>query len=93
MKNRIAAMLAALFLVAACGESQEQTATAPAQINAADALHTLFDEQFERNLELNPLSATFIGDYRYNDRLANSNSPEYIAKARSICSRSISFTR
>ena len=74
-------MLAALFLVAACGDSQEQTATAPAEINAADALHTLFDEQFERNLELNPLSATFIGDYRYNDRLANSNSPEYIAKA------------
>jgi len=81
MKNRIAALLAALFLVAACGESQEQVATKAPDISATDALHALFDEQFERNLELNPLSATFIGDYRYNDRLANSNSPEYIAKA------------
>jgi len=24
-------------------------------------MHALFDEHFERNLELNPLSATFIG--------------------------------
>ena len=81
MKNLFAAMLVALVLVAACGESQEQGATALPEINATDALHALLDEQFERNLELNPLSATFIGDYRYNDRLANSNSPEYIAKA------------
>lgn len=30
---------------------------------------------------MNPIGATFIGDYRYNDRMANSNSPEYIAAA------------
>ena len=81
MKNLTAALLAAIFLVAACGQSQDQAASSAPEGNAGDALHALFEEQFERNLELNPLSATFIGDYRYNDRLANRNSPEYIAKS------------
>lgn len=81
MKNLLVAMLAVFLLLAACGESQDPAATEAPVIDAVDALHALFDEHFERNLELNPLSATFIGDYRYNDRLANSNSPEYIAEA------------
>ncbi len=81
MKNLAAAMLAVLFLVTACGDSLEPAATEAPQINASEALQVLFDEHFERNLELNPLSATFIGDYRYNDRMANTNSPEYIAEA------------
>ena len=42
-------------------------------------MHALFAEQFERNLEMNPMTATFIGDDRYNDRMANSNGPEYRA--------------
>ena len=81
MKNLVAAMLAAVFLVAACSESQQQAVAVAPKLNSTDALHALFDEHFERNLELNPLRATFIGDYRYNDRMANSNSPEYIAAA------------
>ncbi len=81
MKNFAAVMLAGVFLVAACSETQDQAAAVAPEVNASDALHALFDEHFERNLELNPLSATFIGDYRYNDRMANSNSPEYIAAA------------
>lgn len=81
MKNLVAAMLAAVFLVAACGESQQQAASVAQEVNATDTLHALFEEHFERNLEMNPISATFIGDYRYNDRMANSNSPEYITAA------------
>lgn len=81
MKNLAAALIAALMLVAACGESTApQTSTSP-DVSAGESLHALFGEHFERNLELNPLRATFIGDYRYNDRMANSNSPEYIAEA------------
>ena len=77
MKNLVAAILAAALLIAACGESKEE---APAEVvDAGAALHALFDEHFERDLELNPLSATFIGDYRYNDRMANTNSAEYRA--------------
>jgi len=43
------------------------------------ALHRLFDDYFERQLQLNPLLATFIGDHRYDDKLTNSISPEHIA--------------
>lgn len=84
MKNLIAAMLAALVLVAACGESTEPVASAAPELDATETLHALFDEYFERDLELNPLSATFIGDYRYNDRMANSNSPEYRAESEAM---------
>jgi len=81
MKNSVAALLAVLVVVVACGESREKSASDAVAIDAGVALHTLFDEHFERDLEMNPLDATFIGDYRYNDRMANTNSPEYIAAA------------
>jgi uncharacterized protein (DUF885 family) len=45
------------------------------------ALNQLFDEYFERILELNPLQATFIGDHRYDDQLTNNIAPEEIASA------------
>ena len=84
MKNVLAAVLAALFIVAACSETNEPAAPAATELATADVLHALFEEHFERNLELNPLSATFIGDYRFNDRLANSNSPEYRAESEAM---------
>ncbi len=84
MKNPAVAILVAVFLITSCGESQDAAVADAPEINATEALHALFDEQFERNLELNPLNATFIGDYRYNDRMANSNSPEYIARSTSM---------
>ncbi len=71
------AALAVLFLVAACGGNEEPTATDV--VEPSDALSALFDEHFERNLELNPVSATFIGDNRYNDRMANFVSADYLA--------------
>jgi uncharacterized protein (DUF885 family) len=85
MKNRLTATLAAvLLLVAACGKTNEQAMPDAPQVDPAAALTTIFDEYFERNLEMNPLSATFIGDYRYNDRMANSNGPEYRAAAEAM---------
>lgn len=81
MKNPVATLFAVVFLVAACGESENQAATEATPVDATEALSALFEEHFERDLEMNPVRATFIGDYRYNDRLANSNSPEYIAAA------------
>jgi len=79
MNLRLSAVLAAVCLIAACS-SEEPAATD----TVGTALHALFEEHFERDLELNPLSATFIGDYRYNDRMANSNSPEYMAAAQAM---------
>lgn len=79
MKNSIiAAVIAAIFLVA-CGKQQQPIADATPAVSASEALHGLFDEHFERELELSPLSATAIGDYRYNDQLANSNGPDHRA--------------
>ena len=82
MNLRLSAILAAVCLFAACGGSEEPTADET--VDAGAALHTLFGEHFERNLELNPLSATFIGDDRYNDRMANSNSPAYMTAAEAM---------
>jgi uncharacterized protein (DUF885 family) len=79
MRNSIAATVAALFLVAGCGQSAEPAASAAPEIMPTEALHALFDEHFERDLQLNPLRATFNGDYRFNDRMANENGPEYRA--------------
>jgi hypothetical protein len=39
----------------------------------------LFERYFEDQLRLDPLTATFIGDPRYNDLLPNYIGPEYIA--------------
>ncbi len=82
MKPVRSAMLAVLFLVAACGSNEEPAATGG--INASAALSALFDEHFERNLELNPVNATFIGDNRFNDRMANFVSADYLAASEAL---------
>jgi uncharacterized protein (DUF885 family) len=48
------------------------------------ALHRLFEDYFERQLQLNPLLATFIGDHRYDDQLTNNISPEHVAMALAV---------
>ncbi|HEU5468988.1 MAG TPA: DUF885 domain-containing protein [Steroidobacteraceae bacterium] len=45
-------------------------AAPPAAVaDAASDLHALFDREWERDLADNPISATYLGDARYNDRL------------------------
>ena len=81
MRASTAALLAAAILFTACSRAPapDETATEDgAAPEAAEQLSALFDEHFQRSLELNPLRATFIGDDRYNDRLANSIGPEHI---------------
>ena len=84
MKSLSAVLVAASLLVAACGDDRQSTATESASVDAAAALSALFDEYFERSLELNPIGATSIGDYRYNDRLANSIGPEHRAATHAL---------
>lgn len=78
MKTFSAALLAVTLVLASCGDGQKQAVTDHGDSDdASAALAALLDEHFERNLELNPLSATSMGDYRYNDRLAISIGPDH----------------
>lgn len=84
MMRLYAATLVVVLFVSACGGENKDATPGPAMVDAPAALARIFDEYFERALELNPLSATYIGDYRYNDRLENVNSPEYRASATAL---------
>ena len=86
MKALISGCAAALLFLTACGgeddaatpEPAERAAESQQQAEEASAeLSALVEEFFERELEQNPLSATAIGDERFNDRMANSIGPEY----------------
>src|SRR5262245_38793728 len=90
--HRAIPVLVAAMLLAACDRGSEQapvaTAAAPAATPAAAAqpapaqqLNTLVEEYYDKFLELNPLNATFIDDHRYDDRLANDLSPEWMQKS------------
>ena len=82
MKVLPAAMLAVALFVAACGNEQTEP---PADVTDPTAsLHALFDEFFERGLELNPMRASTIGDYRFNDQFANSIGPEHREASRQL---------
>jgi len=48
-----------------------------ARAEAAKALHALFDEFWEKTMQLNPVFATYIGDNRFNDQYANDIGPEW----------------
>ena len=89
MKKLMLATLASVLFLAACGRDNQpadaaSSAAAATESDAAEELASVFAEHFERNLELNPLSATSIGDYRFNDRMAISNSAEYRAAERAL---------
>lgn len=45
------------------------TAADTPQAGPAEALHALFDSEWERGLRESPLSATYLGDRRYDDQL------------------------
>ena len=75
-------LLTALFVVA-CGNDQPASSQVAAE-DPTEALHKLFDEHFERSLELSPIGATSIGDDRYDDQYANSIGPEHREASRAL---------
>jgi uncharacterized protein (DUF885 family) len=87
MKPILINFMAVLLLLAACSQNENaktETTGEDQSANAPAALAALVDEYFERSLELNPIRATSIGDDRYDDRLANWFSPEYLAQAEAL---------
>ncbi len=83
MKKLFFGCIATVFVLAACSND---TTSEPAagtddtdRLNATEQLAALVGEYYAKNLELNPLSATQVGDDRFDDQLANRFGPEYIA--------------
>jgi uncharacterized protein (DUF885 family) len=70
-----------LGVLAAC--SRDGAAPAASQAGSAQTaeqrLTQLVEDYWEKYLYLNPLNATLVGDNRYNDRIAITVSPQYMA--------------
>ncbi len=76
MKRTTSLLVAAAL--AACATSPQRPAAQDA------ALTSLVEEYFEKQLELAPMSATAIGDSRYDDRLDETTSPGFRERERAI---------
>jgi uncharacterized protein (DUF885 family) len=61
--------------------------------DAASRLDKVYDDYWEKHLELEPLSATQIGDNRYNDKLPNTLSAEHRAKVRKLDADSLAAAK
>jgi uncharacterized protein (DUF885 family) len=61
----------------------------PAQAQAAPQaqLHKLFDDYYEETLVMDPLTASLMGDHRFDDRMAIDISDEYRARMADMCRR------
>lgn len=75
----IAAALLCAAMLASCGDptprpgtagspSGEPETTEKSDAGAVERLRALFDKTWQRRLERSPVTATFLGDARYNDR-------------------------
>ena len=73
------------LLLAACDPSNppEPEASAPPPDGQA-ILHEALESYFALQLERHPLRATFIGDHRFDDRLAITIAPDHIAESLAI---------
>lgn len=69
-------LLASILLLAAAASATED--------GAAARLDGLYARFWEENLRLNPLTATYAGDPRYNGELPNFLAPEFLAKSRAF---------
>ena len=90
----IGASLAAWLLLAGCSRPQAPAEdTGPADQPATASLAQLVAQYYEDSLELNPLAATFDGDHRYDDRLANTISERWLADSLALEQRYLEAAR
>ena len=91
---RVPALLLALVApLAAMAAPAPATAPGPAANQESRRLNDLFERYFEEYLELHPVSATYIGDNRYNDRIANDLGPEWRARWHAVNERYLAEVR
>jgi len=81
--NRIAALTLVLAAGIAGLAGAANSASAKSAAAAAE-LDRQFEAYFEENLKLNPLQASSIGDYRYNDKFPVTISPEHRAASTAL---------
>jgi uncharacterized protein (DUF885 family) len=97
------ALLACVGQVQASPSARMSPEVPPSSVDAARTvllapdtgreLNAMFDRYFEEYLKLNPISATYIGDNRYNDSLPNDIGPEYRARAHEMNQRYLDAAR
>ena len=80
MRTILAASLAAVLLLNACGSEHKPDTTVDTTADFA----ALLDEHFERSLVLSPVYATSIGESQFNDQYANSIGPEHRAASHEL---------
>jgi uncharacterized protein (DUF885 family) len=94
MKCYVTALLG-LTLVG-CADPRQASPEVSPQSSAATqpaALDDVADRYFEDLLALNPTAASFIGDHRFDDRITNSLSPEYLESTRALEQRTLDALR
>ncbi len=76
----LVATAASILLLSACGQAPPPGAGAVTRAESpAQQLNTIVEQYYDAYLELNPLMATANGDMRFNDRLPNSLSEQWLA--------------
>jgi len=84
LRARIAPRLSPLRLLASLLLALASASSALASADPSAAVNKMFEDYFERSLQLNPVFATFIGDHRYDDRITNSIGPKEVAEALAV---------
>jgi len=85
----VAAVLTMVFVLLTGCRSHEETAKAYSSEQTAMTLHQLFEDYREANFQLNPMEAMYQGDMRFNHRLGDGLSDDYIAQSLSLESETL----
>ncbi|WP_428742821.1 DUF885 domain-containing protein [Tenacibaculum sp.] len=79
MKKILLTIVATATLITSCKQEKKEAVNTPAPENME--FNQLLKDYNEGKLQLNPVSATFAGDNRFNDQFPNTLSDEYQAKS------------
>src|SRR5438034_1278336 len=86
--RRFAATVAALAVLLGACAHQPAGVPAPRPERRAE-LNRVFDDYYEETLVLDPVTATMLGDHRFDDRMAIEISDEHRARVAAMCRRTL----
>ena len=78
--KQIITILLAAVLFAACKNNSKENETTKTENTVSTNFNKMLDNYYQEGLKLNPLTATFSGDTRYNDSFPNFLSDEYVSE-------------